>query len=117
MLGAIYSARALLIYLRVLPPRLISSAPISWPSGAEAWSLLLLNSASMTLACSTYHSYCGNGGRAGEVQQGAPRAGSGAGAGGGYLQAAICTKWLHPILTTDFPQFAAWMTYGEQSAQ
>ena len=105
VLGGMYCVHSLLLYLRVLPLR--STAR---PSGAEAWSLLLLNSATVTLACSTYHSYCGNGGRAGSKEGTADDGGS---TRGGYFQNAVCMKWLHPIRTVDYPLFAAWMTYGE----
>ncbi|KXZ46777.1 hypothetical protein GPECTOR_40g511 [Gonium pectorale] len=51
----------------------------------------------------TYHSFCGNGTL--RVDRGTPP-----------FKAAVCAKWLHPILTQDYPRFASWMLYGEGSA-
>ncbi|GIL63693.1 hypothetical protein Vafri_17711 [Volvox africanus] len=52
---------------------------------------------------STYYSFCGNGTLV--VDQSTPA-----------FKVAVCAKWLHPILTADYPRFASWMLYGEGSA-
>lgn len=52
--------------------------------------------------CSTYQSFCGNGLLV--VVPGATPA----------LKAAVCGKWLHPITTQQYPNFASWMLYGER---
>ncbi|KAG2491434.1 hypothetical protein HYH03_010220 [Edaphochlamys debaryana] len=69
----------------------------------DLWTLLLLNSAVIALACSTYHSFCGNG----NVVIGQDT---------GAFRAAVCAKWLHPILTAEYPRFASVMLYGEGAA-
>ncbi|GIL77238.1 hypothetical protein Vretifemale_6729 [Volvox reticuliferus] len=69
----------------------------------ELWILLLLNSMIIAVACSTYYSFCGNGTLV--VGEGTPA-----------FKVAVCAKWLHPILTADYPRFASWMLYGEGSA-
>ncbi|KAL6745958.1 hypothetical protein V8C86DRAFT_2959352, partial [Haematococcus lacustris] len=66
--------------------------------------LLLLNSASLALACSMYHSFCGNG-LAGEDGRSAATG----------LRSQLCAKWLHPLTTQQYPTFSAWMLYGEGS--
>ncbi|GLI59475.1 hypothetical protein VaNZ11_001358 [Volvox africanus] len=69
----------------------------------EMWILLLLNSMIIAVACSTYYSFCGNGTLV--VDESTPA-----------FKVAVCAKWLHPILTADYPRFASWMLYGEGSA-
>ncbi len=88
----------------------------------QLWSLLVLNSAMLAVACSTYFSFCGNG----LTVSAAERAAAAAAAGGGplrgsylpgsYLRRAICSKWLHPVPTSQYPSFASWMLYGEGAA-
>jgi hypothetical protein len=78
----------------------------------QLWSLLLLNSAMLSTACSTYFSFCGNGLTvAAEPGGGAPA--PGASLSGSYLRSGICAKWLHPVPTAQYPTFSSWMIYGE----
>ncbi|GFR41995.1 hypothetical protein Agub_g2809, partial [Astrephomene gubernaculifera] len=69
----------------------------------ELWALLLLNSMIIAAACSTYHSFCGNG--ALQLRPDTPA-----------LKSALCARWLPPITTTAYPRFASWMLYGEGSS-
>jgi hypothetical protein len=76
----------------------------------QLWSLLVLNSAMLSVACSTYFSFCGNGFTVSAAER---AAGGGAALPGTYLRRAICSKWLHPVPTTHYPTFSSWVLYGE----
>eukprot|EP00198_Chlamydomonas_reinhardtii_P006217 XP_001695553.1 predicted protein [Chlamydomonas reinhardtii] len=69
----------------------------------ELWVVLLLNAAIIAVACSTYYTFCGNGRFVVSPGRTPP------------LKAAVCSKWLHPILTSEYPRFSSWMLYGEGS--
>ncbi|KAK9835056.1 hypothetical protein WJX81_007542 [Elliptochloris bilobata] len=82
----------------------------------EALSLILLNSMSLSVACSTYYSFCGNA-AATLAEGGAPAAGAAGRAIDGGLRAALCRKWLHPIGMREHPAFSSWVIYGEGAAE
>lgn len=82
VLALLQGLQLLLISWRLLAPL---------PRGAgwrEVAGCVVVNAVSLTLACSTYYSLCGNGGL------------TAAEAASNGVKAAVCTKWLHPIPTT-----------------
>jgi hypothetical protein len=68
-----------------------------------AWNCVLLNTLTLAMTCSTYFQLCGNGG----VREGLQDS--------SFLHQAVCAHWLSPISTTEYPNFSAWMLYGERS--
>ena len=68
----------------------------------EAWSIVLMNSVNLAVACSVYYSFCGN----------AP-AWTGGAVGGEPWKEALCLKWLHPVSASSHSAFTRWMIYGE----
>lgn len=62
-----------------------------------------------TLACSVYHSLCGNG--AALLSQG----GSGSGSTSG-LHSAVCAKWLQPVMGARYPRWTGLMLRGDIDA-
>jgi hypothetical protein len=99
-LGTLHAAYALAVALRLLRPRLHSPT-----AGArQAWSIVLLNSVNLAVACSVYYSFCGN----------APRGPAPPHAGG--LKEAVCHKWLHPVSASSHSAFTRWVIYGEAAA-
>lgn len=56
----------------------------------------------LTPTLSTYYTFCGNGRFVVSPGRTPP------------LKAAVCSKWLHPILTSEYPRFSSWMLYGER---
>lgn len=67
------------------------------------WTCLLLNTLTLAMTCSTYFQLCGNGGAREGLQDSS------------FLHQAVCTNWLAPIATREYPNFSAWMLYGERS--
>lgn len=63
-------------------------------SARQAWSIVVLNSATLALACSTYYSFCGNA---------AAGAGGGGGGGGTSVRDLVCSRWLPPVTTREHP--------------
>jgi hypothetical protein len=70
------------------------------------WSCIILNSITLAAACSTYFQLCGNG----TVGSQGLAAGS-----AGFLQDAVCMRYLAPIPTTEYPKFSHWMLYAERN--
>jgi hypothetical protein len=68
-----------------------------------AWNCVLLNTLTLAMTCSTYFQLCGNGGAREGLQDSS------------FLHQAVCAHWLAPITTTEYPNFSAWMLYGERS--
>lgn len=80
------------------------------PSGATrqaVWSCIILNSITLAAACSTYFQLCGNG----SVGSQGLAAGS-----AGFMQDAVCMRYLAPIPTTEYPKFSRWMLYAERNS-
>jgi hypothetical protein len=71
------------------------------------WSCIILNSITLAAACSTYFQLCGNG----SVGSQGLSAGS-----AGFLQEAVCMRYLAPIPTTEYPKFSGWMLYAERNS-
>lgn len=65
------------------------------------WTCTLLNTLTLAMTCSTYYQLCGNGGIREGLQDSS------------FLHEAVCAHWLSPISTTEYPNFSAWMLYGE----
>lgn len=65
------------------------------------WTCTLLNTLTLAMTCSTYYQLCGNGGIREGLQDSS------------FLHEAVCGHWLSPISTTEYPNFSAWMLYGE----
>lgn len=62
---------------------------------------MLLNTLTLAMTCSTYFQLCGNGGTREGLQDSS------------FLHQAVCGHWLAPIATKEYPNFSAWMLYGE----
>eukprot|EP00879_Flechtneria_rotunda_P021371 GHRR01022526.1.p1 GENE.GHRR01022526.1~~GHRR01022526.1.p1 ORF type:complete len:400 (+),score=129.69 GHRR01022526.1:397-1596(+) len=102
VLGVLHGLQAAAVHLKWL-------RPTPGVSRQAAWSCIILNSLTLAAACSTYFQLCGNG--APGDSQGSARL-----AGTGLLQEAVCSTWLAPIPTREYPNFSAWMLYGERNA-
>jgi hypothetical protein len=90
--------------------------PVLYFTGASRqaiWTVIILNSVTLSAACSTYFQLCGNGTVAAAAAA-AGQASSNGTSGGGVLYEAVCLRWLAPIPTREYPNFSAWMLYGEQ---
>ena len=85
------------------------------PKLRDLISLLMLNSATIALACGTYGSFCGNG--AGVAATVGGSSASGDGAVVDAAREAICSFWLPPVPTDRYPRFSAWMFYSEISGE
>ena len=90
--------------------------------------LIILNSAVIALSCGTYHSFCGNGAHRGfdhakphpppcNVSLGTilERVAHAAPSQVERIRNLVCSHWLPPVPTERYPQFSAWMLYGEVS--
>lgn len=64
---------------------------------------MLLNTLTLAMTCSTYFQLCGNGGAREGLQDSS------------FLHQAVCGHWLSPVSTSEYPNFSAWMLYGERS--
>eukprot|EP00798_Chlamydomonas_sp_ICE-L_P001343 gene1343-32703_t len=107
LISGIYrSLMAVLVYCHILPMFALPYRVLS----SGFWSLLILNSANITLSCTVLHSYC-----VGQRPPGSSMWGSIMPEGGGSMHSAVCGTLLGPILSTDYPKFAAWMTYAPLS--
>jgi hypothetical protein len=95
LLGSLHALYGLLVSLRLLDPRLYS--PTAGPT--EVWSIVVMNSVNLAVACSVYYSFCGN----------APL---GSLEGHGWKE-AVCHKWLHPVSASSHSAFTRWVIYGE----
>lgn len=79
-------------------------APCPQHTGATqqaVWTCVLLNTLTLAMTCSTYFQLCGNGGAREGLQDSS------------FLHQAVCMHWLAPIPTRQYPNFSAWMLYGE----
>ncbi|KAL3147784.1 hypothetical protein ABBQ32_002515 [Trebouxia sp. C0010 RCD-2024] len=97
ILGALHAIHAVAVFFKLMSPALYS--PGAGRKGM--YTLVILNSLNLAVACSTYYSFCGNAG----LKQ---KDGS-----AGEFRAAMCNKWLHPVAIRDHPAFASWVLYGE----
>ncbi|DBB07470.1 TPA: hypothetical protein ACH3X3_008941 [Trebouxia sp. C0006] len=97
ILGALHAIHAVAVFFKVMSPALYSPGV----GRRNMYTLVILNSLNLAVACSTYYSFCGNAG----LKQ---KDGS-----AGEFRAAICNKWLHPVAIRDHPAFASWVLYGE----
>lgn len=92
---------------------LCPSVDLTCTSGATQqalWSCIVLNSITLSAACSTYFQLCGNGAAG-------PGSSSSQGSGlSAVLHDAVCVKYLAPIATQEYPKFSAWMLYGESNS-
>jgi hypothetical protein len=82
--------------------RLPRTLPTSAPSPSHLASLQRVDHQRHTTHTpprSTYHSLCGNGNLV--LEPGTPA-----------FKRAVCVRWLHPVLRSEYPRFAAWMLYG-----
>ena len=61
----------------------------------QAWSVVVLNSMTLALACSTYYSFCGNAAAGGGAQWG--------GGSGQSVKALVCSRWLPPVTAQERP--------------
>ena len=104
ILGLLHGAYGLLVGLRLLDPRLYS--PMA--GAAEVWSIVLMNSVNLAVACATYYSFCGN-------ASPADSSGGGGGGGAGWKE-AVCHKWLHPVSASSHSAFTRFVIYGEAAA-
>ena len=102
VLGLLHGAYGLAVMLRVLDPLLY--APMAGPR--EAWSIVLLNSVNLAVACSTFYSFCGNAADGGDL---------GAGQGGDW-KAAVCHRWLQPVSVGGHSAFTRWVIYYSASS-
>lgn len=78
--------------------------PAAHPGWRALSTSMLLNAASLAVACCAYYSYCGNG-----------LAATASGDGGdvhSVIKRQTCSKWLHPLPALQYPRFATWMIYG-----
>mmetsp|Transcript_31178 Transcript_31178/g.92977 ORF Transcript_31178/g.92977 Transcript_31178/m.92977 type:complete len:1354 (-) Transcript_31178:1870-5931(-) len=84
----------------------VNSGDVTLRPSMSVWhvaSLLLLNSATITIACTTFHSFCGNGGAAPEWGDSLSD----------LVRQTVCGSLLRPIPTALYPEFSAWMLSGE----
>ncbi|WIA33540.1 hypothetical protein OEZ86_006664 [Tetradesmus obliquus] len=94
VLGLLHGLQLLAIHAKLL-------APAPGATRQAVWSCIILNSITLAAACSTYFQLCGNG----SVGSTGPLAGGSA----GFLQDAVCMRYLAPIPTTEYPKFSRWM--------
>ncbi|KAK9862826.1 hypothetical protein WJX84_007158 [Apatococcus fuscideae] len=99
-LAALHGLHSLAAMSKLITPRLL----LPDAKHRQMVSVILLNSLSLAVACSTYYSYCGN--AAGQ---------KGLSSSANDAKAAICGKWLHPVRSQSHPSFQKWMIYGEGS--
>jgi hypothetical protein len=88
----------------------IVAASYLWPTGATrqaVWSCIILNSITLAAACSTYFQLCGNGSVGSQAQ---------ATGSAGFLQEAVCMRYLAPVPTKEYPKFSRWMLYAERNS-
>ncbi|KAF5843712.1 hypothetical protein DUNSADRAFT_8227 [Dunaliella salina] len=108
VLIALWFVHVLMVQFKLLTPK-VSLAAGAW--SPKVLSSLLLNSVVLGAMCSTYHSFCGNG-----LLKGGGISSLNAGSfneDGENLKSAVCAKWLHPILTSQYPWFSSFMLFGE----
>lgn len=96
-LGALTLVHGAAVALRALRPRLLAPT-----GGRSVWVAVLLNSANLAVACSSYYSFCGN-----------AAAAKGQHLGRADLKTAVCGRWLAPLPAPEHPAFAGWVLYGE----
>ena len=98
--------------------------------------LIILNSAVIALSCGTYHSFCGNGAHGGFDHPKPHHSHCNASSLGTNhmgpthinskthhtspspverIRNVVCSHWLPPVPIERYPQFSAWMLYGEVS--
>ena len=74
------------------------------PSSKDLFSVALLNSMSLALACSTYYSFCGNSPRIDGMED--ERSGD-------VVRGFVCGHLLKPLPAGRHPIYSPWMIYGE----
>lgn len=97
ILAGLHTLHAVAVFFKLMSAALYSPGV----GRRSMYTLVVLNSLTLAIACSTYYSFCGNAG----LKQ---KDGS-----AGEFRAAICNKWLHPVAIRDHPIFASWVLYGE----
>ena len=102
VLGALSAGHFGAIALRVLSPRLLGPTD----GALRAFTVVILNSMNLAIACSTYYSLCGN------APAGSPASAADA---ADAVRSAVCGKWLHPLSAVRHPAFSSWVIYGEAS--
>ena len=105
VLGLLHGAYGLAVMLRVLDPLLY--APMAGPR--EVWSIVLLNSVNLAVACSTFYSFCGNADDSGGAL-------GGASLGEGDWKGAVCHRWLQPVSVRGHSAFTRWVIYYSASS-
>jgi hypothetical protein len=95
-LSMLYSAA---VALRLLSPRLFNRSV----GARDVFTLVVLNSMTLAIACSTYYSLCGNSGTANMDEASSTDS----------VRTAVCGKWLRPLHVGRHRAFSRWVIYGE----
>ena len=126
VLGVAHAAHAAAVLTGVVAPVLLlpesaraaaTGGPSSNGSKRLWWPIVLINSASLGIACSTYYAFCGN---AGQQQQAQASANAGGTVHGPLplpppdVRSSVC-GWLAPLSASAFSSYAAWVLYGGAS--
>ncbi|GAB4822190.1 hypothetical protein N2152v2_009236 [Parachlorella kessleri] len=107
ILGVLQGGYELAVLFKLVDPWLAVEG-----GAREAWAIVVLNSMTLALACSTYYNFCGNAGN-----RGAGSSAGGAGAGAAApLKELVCRRWLPPVTTFQHPAFSSWVLYGESGS-
>jgi len=80
------------------------------PSSKEMFSIVVLNSLTLALACSTYYSFCGNAAIVGEQRDGRL-------SGEDAVRRYVCMDVLKPLPARRHSAYGSWMIYGDMSVE
>ncbi|GMH37404.1 hypothetical protein BSKO_05277 [Bryopsis sp. KO-2023] len=100
LIGVMNGLHYVAVSLNIISPFLF--VPGTGPK--QLWNAAAVNSMTVAVACSSYYSFCGN---AGEGMASRPT---------GSFKDTMCSKWLHPAESDDFPTFKKFVLYGEASS-